>query len=124
MALWNLLRNFDPHITDGSYQVRIERNFEWGSYGNWHSMYTWFANDLSFYGVIIVMLLFGFFFQKAIHDAVELDNPYAKVMVYLFFLMAIFVPCNNQIAQQFAVLFGFIYSFIHWQLSKRHILII
>lgn len=124
MALWNMLSNFSSGIADVSYQMRGEQFFHWGGYGNWHSMYTWFANDLSFYGVVFVMLLFGFFFQKAVRDAVELDNPYAKVMVYLFFLMAVFVPCNNQLAQQLPVLMAFIYSFIHWQLSKRHFLII
>ena len=123
MALQNLLRNFIPSITDASYQNRIE-HFGWDSYTQWHSMYSWFANDLTYFGVIIVMFLFGFFFYKALRDSLELNNPYAKVMLYYMFLMAVFLPCNNQIAQTTYTLFSFIYVFIKWQLSKRNVRIV
>ncbi len=120
MVLQNLLKKIIPDISRMSYQMRIE-NFGWDSYINWHSMYSWFANDLSYYGVIFVMLLFGYIFNKAMHDAIELNNPYAKLMVFYLSLMAVFLPCNNQLAQSTFVLFSFIYVFIKWQISKRGI---
>ncbi|MCI8995577.1 MAG: oligosaccharide repeat unit polymerase [Lachnospiraceae bacterium] len=120
MVLQNLLKNFIPDISKNSYQIRIE-SFGWDSYINWHSMYCWFANDLSYFGVIFVMLLFGYIFNKSLHDAIELNNPYAKLIVFYMFLIGIFVPCNNQLAQSTFVLFSFFYVFIKWQMSKRGI---
>lgn len=123
MALQNLLGNFIPSISDASYQTRIEQ-YGWDSYTQWHSMYSWFANDLSYFGVIFVMFLFGYVFHKALSDSLELNNPYAKVMLYYMFLMAVFLPCNNQIAQTTYILFSFFYVFVKWQLSKRNMKII
>lgn len=120
MALQNVLGNFFPTIADASYQTRIEK-FGWDSYTQWHSMYSWFANDVSYFGVIIIMFFFGYFFHRALRDSLELNNPYAKVMLCFLFLMAVFLPCNNQIAQTTYVLFSFFYVFIKWQLSKRSI---
>ncbi len=118
MAIQNVLKQFLPTIANASYQVRIEQ-FGWDSYTQWHTMYSWFANDVTYYGVIAVMLLFGFIFHKAYNDSLKLNNPFAKAMLYYFFLMAIFLPCNNQIGQTTYMLFSFFYVFIKWQLSKR-----
>lgn len=123
MALQNLLGNFIPSISDASYQTRIEQ-YGWDSYTQWHSLYSWLANDFSYFGVIFVMLLFGYIFHKALKDSLELNNPYAKVMLYYMFLMAVFLPCNNQIAQTTYTLFSFFYVFVKWQLSKRNVKII
>lgn len=119
MALQNLLGNVFSNISNASYQVRIEQ-FGWDSYTQWHTMYSWFANDISFYGVPIIMFLFGYVFHKALRDTIELNNPYAKLMLYYMFLMAVFLPCNNQLAQSSYILFSFFYVFIQWQLSKRY----
>lgn len=121
MALQNILKEFIPEIANKSYQIRIE-SFGWDSYENWHSMYTWFANDLSFLGVIFLMLAFGFTFNKSLYDAITLNNPYAKLMVFYMFFMAVFLPCNNQLAQTTFVMFSFVYVFIRWQISKRGII--
>ncbi|MBE5775004.1 MAG: hypothetical protein E7337_13905 [Clostridiales bacterium] len=118
MALQNLLGNFIPTISERTYQVRIER-FGWDSYTQWHTMYTWIANDLSFFGVMLYMGLFGYVFRRALRDSIELNNPYAKLMVYFMFLKAVFLPCNHQLAQTTYVMFSFIYVFIMWQISKR-----
>lgn len=123
MALQNLLKNFVPTIADASYQTRIEQ-FGWDSYSQWHSMYSWFANDISYLGVSFVMVLFGYIFHRALRDSLELNNPYAKVMLYYMFLMAVFLPCNNQIGQTTYTLFSFFYVFIKWQLSKRNVRIV
>lgn len=118
MALQNLLKNFIPTISERTYQVRIEQ-FGWDSYTQWHTMYTWIANDLSFFGVILYMGLFGYVFRRALRDSLELNNPYAKLMVYFMFLKAVFLPCNHQLTQTTYVMFSFVYVFIMWQISKR-----
>lgn len=122
MALQRLIGNYVPTIANNSYQLRVEK-YGWKSLQQWHTMSSWFANDITYYGVVIIMLLFGIVFRKALNDAVELGNPYAKLMVYFLFLEAVFFPCNNQIAQSTYVLFAFVYVFVKWQLSKRVVLL-
>lgn len=119
-GLQNLINNFIPDIAINSYQIRIEQ-FGWDSYIQWHSMYSWFANDISYFGVIPLMGIYGFLFKKALHDSIELNNPYAKLMTYFMVLIAFFLPCNNQIAQSTYTLFAFIYVLIKWQLTKKGI---
>ncbi|MDO5666184.1 MAG: hypothetical protein Q4G63_13160, partial [Bacteroidia bacterium] len=67
---------------------------EWSATINWHTAYTWIANDLSFIGVIIWMFLLGMLFSILVK--LSLDN--SKVAIILFSLIVqiiIFLPMNN-----------------------------
>lgn len=101
-----------------TYQVRMEP-LGWNSDVQWHSMYTWLANDVSFYGVILVMLLIGLLFGAMFRDAITTNNPFAKISVFYFILMMLFIPCNNQIAQKADTLFSFILVVLCWWISNH-----
>ena len=100
-----------------TYQVRMEP-MGWDSDIQWHSMYTWLANDVSFFGVILVMLLIGLLFGAMFRDAITTENPFAKISVFYFILMMLFIPCNNQIAQKSDTLFSFVLVVLCWLVSK------
>lgn len=100
-----------------TYQVRMEP-MGWDSDIQWHSMYTWLANDVSFFGVILVMLLIGLLFGAMFRDAITTENPFAKISVFYFILMMLFIPCNNQIAQKSDTLFSFVLVVLCWLISK------
>lgn len=104
-------------IDQFTYQMKLEP-LGWDSDIQWHSMYTWIANDVSFYGVIIVMLLIGIAFGAIFKDAISKENPFAMACVFYFILMVLFIPCNNQLAQRPETLFSFILLIICWVLSK------
>ena len=111
------------HITDikqYSYQERIEK-YGWDSDINWHTMFTWLANDVSFYGVAIVMLLIGFLAGAMYKDSIIGDNPFAKVGMYFFLLMALFIPCNNQLGQSVDTLVSFVFILLCWFVSKLYL---
>lgn len=63
---------------------------------NWHTAYTWLANDLSFYGVVVYIFLLGFFLSVLIKEASK-GEVLALILLPLFFMMVIFLPMNNNI---------------------------
>lgn len=110
-----------PHLT--IYQHRIEK-FGWNEDVQWHTAYSWFANDVSFLGVAFVMLIFGILFAMAYKDSIKTNNPFAHIMVYFFTLAAFFIPCNNQLFQSTYVMFSFITTFIIWICTRGRKIIV
>ncbi len=105
-------------IEQFTYQLKLEA-LGWKSGLQWHSIYTWLANDFSFYGVIVAMFLIGVLFGEMFKDAVKGTNPFAKISVFYFMLMMLFIPCNNQIAQRADTLFSFVLIVLCWFLCKH-----
>jgi len=77
-------------------------------------MYSWIANDFTFWGVIPIMFFIGMLYAMAYKDAVITNNPYAKVVTYYFTLLSIFIPCNNQLFQSTYTYFAFVSALIFW----------
>lgn len=118
MAIVKLLKSY---ITDfpylRTYQHRIEP-FGWDEDIQWHTMYSWFANDIGFLGVAIIMFIFGLLFATAYKDSIKTNNPFAHVMVYFFSLGVFFIPCNNQLFQSTYVMFSFITITFLWLCTR------
>lgn len=105
-------------IDQYTYQMKTELVCGWNSDVRWNCIYTWLANDFSFYGVPIAMLMIGILFGAMFQDAIINENPFAKMSVFYFMLMILFIPCNNQIAQRPDTLFSFLFVVFCWVLSK------
>ena len=123
MAVEKILKEY---VTDwayvNTYQHRIQ-DFGWHEDIQWHTAYTWFANDFSFVGVIIVMVVFGVLFAMAYKDVINTNNPYAYIIFYFFVLEAFFIPCNNQLFQSTYVFFSFITCLICWLGTRGRVMI-
>lgn len=118
MAIIKLLKKYvSSGIMNATYQHRLEA-FGWDYEIRWHSMYSWFANDVSFAGVIIIMFLIGMLFAMAYKDSIRTNNPFAHVMVYYFTLMVFFIPCNNQVFQSTYTMFSFFTVLILWLCTR------
>lgn len=118
MAIEKLLKEYLtewPYLH--TYQHRIQQ-FGWDENVQWHTMYTWFANDFGFLGTAIVVLILGILFGASYKDAIRTNNPFAYVMVYFFTLAIFFAPCNNQLFQSTYVLFSFITALICWLCTR------
>jgi hypothetical protein len=100
-----------------TYQVKLEP-MGWDSDVRWHTMYMWLANDVSFYGVIAVMLLIGFVFGMMYKDAIKYKNAFAKASMFFYVLMFVFIPCNNQLGQSNETLFAFLLLVAAWFLCS------
>lgn len=118
MFLVNFVSEHVYDIDQFTYQMKVEKAYGWDSDVQWSCMYTWLANDVSFYGVIIAMLLIGILFGAMFKDAITTENPFAKMSVFYFMLMMLFIPCNNQIAQRADTLLSFILIVLGWLVSK------
>ena len=105
-------------IDSMTYQRRMEQ-FGWNARIRWHTIYTWFANDVSIYGVVLIMFVIGFCFALAYKDSLSGKNPFARIMVYFLVVTCLFIPCNSQILQSTYTLFSFITILICWLTTRR-----
>jgi hypothetical protein len=115
------VEQYFPQIYENTYQARIEDNYNWGSQENWHSLYSWLANDLSFIGVIFFMFGFGYLTAIVYKDSLYSNNPFAKVMFYFLTISIFFIPANNQMGASLEKLFTFATIFIFWLYGRRDV---
>ena len=106
-------------INQFTYQHRIMEAFHWDERVQWASMYTWAGNDISLYGVILLMYVIGYFFALAYRDCMTTENPFARLLVVYFTIMCIFMPANNQIMQNGYSHLAFIGAFVAWLVTTR-----
>lgn len=86
----------------------------WHDQYTWSGALTWFASDISFYGVPIFLLLVGFFFGRSWCDAIYHRRLSAVVVFSLILYFFAYLPANNQLFQSVeyfsgASVFVFIY---------------
>ncbi len=101
---------FGFDVTDISYLTRIEQVFPWQADHNWHTIYTWLANDIPFCLLPLLFLVYGVVFAAAWIDSLENHNPYA-ILIYCFFVVRIaYMSANNQVL-------SLSHSFIAWYIT-------
>lgn len=119
MGIVDLLTKRGIDLNSMTFQQRAEELYHWNSRVQWASMYTWLANDISFIGVIICMLVIGIFISKVLKDALLSNNPFAVCLMVYLTIMVFFIPMNNQIFQTTYMLFGFAYILFRWITTTR-----
>ena len=102
-----------------TYQAQIEQ-FGWPLESAWHSSYLMFANDVSYFGVIIIMFLIGKYFAEAFTDALYNSNVFAKIMFIYFIIEIIFLSGNNQMGQSMEHFTSFWFLFIIWRVTRKY----
>ncbi|WP_201004015.1 hypothetical protein [Pseudomonas cichorii] len=94
-----LQRVFAEHlgidVRDKTFQRKITARWDENVY--WHSFYSYIANDVSFFGVSIVMLVLGWYFANVYLSVVINDDFFAKMLLPLFAIMFLYIPANNQV---------------------------
>jgi hypothetical protein len=117
----NLEDFFNISLFQYTYQNRVALE-GWSPYLNWHSIYSWFANDISYFGVVILMFFLGKYFSRIVYRSIVLKDPITSVLFCLLCIMFFYFPLNNQIfamPQTFMTFWGLnIYWFITTQFSK------
>jgi hypothetical protein len=92
-ALISLGRAFGIDVWDDKYMHRLQR-MGVDEYGVWHSAYTWYASDVSFYGVPIVLLIVGFLYGFSWTQGVRGDFL-SRIVFIVFGNMLLFLFANN-----------------------------
>lgn len=75
---------------------------------NWHTIYVWLANDVTFIGVPFLIFIIGYLFAKTWVDSVRGQNEAAIPLFALFLIMIFYFYANNQVLS-----FSFV-PFIVW----------
>lgn len=108
-------------VSEMSYLHRIEMSFPWLEAHNWHSLYTWLANDVSFIFVPVVFFVYGFILCKAWIDSVEKHNPYAIIIVCFSFIRFAYTSANNQVMSSSFSFIAWYFALFMWVLSNKGI---
>lgn len=67
------------------------------SYNHWHSAYMWYANDVSFFGVPIIMFLHGMFMARLWRVVIFRKNVFAVGLFLLTIYQGIYLSANNHV---------------------------
>jgi len=81
-------RLFGTNIQDYSYPARIEV-YGWDRYTQWSSFYLWWASDLSYIGVGILMFSMGFFYS-AIGNTLTKQGDVASIILMAYTIITLF----------------------------------
>lgn len=102
-------------LSSRTYQRKITA--KWDESAQWHSFFSYIANDVHFIGVIFVCFFLGVFFAMIWHTCLRESNFWSFLMLPLMALLVIFMPANNQVfglpesfSSFYFVLFGWLSS--------------
>lgn len=71
----------------------------WDDKAVWSTVFPEIASDVSFFGVPMVMLVFGYLWGSAWKRAVRQADDYSLVFFAILMVFMFYIPANNQIAQ-------------------------
>lgn len=98
MAMWNYLdRFFGYNPMPDTYMGLLESTYGIDSYVNWHSIYLWIANDVTFIFVPLVIFFIGLYFGRVWKDALNAANPWAFPVLGYMTIMVFYFFANNQV---------------------------
>lgn len=114
-----LMENINPALSDRTYQAKLEK------YGidrnvNWHSVYVWWANDVSFLGVILIMFIWGYFWGAVYKDFRYTHNPVSIMLFCLCIIWLFYSSANNQLMNFPFQAMAFILLTAFWIINRRY----
>ncbi|MGO4606564.1 hypothetical protein AB4142_09520 [Variovorax sp. 2RAF20] len=83
-----------------TYPFRTEVLTGWPAGMYWSTAFPWFASDLTFPGVLILMSLLGFIFARVWLSSLRHMDLISLAALGQFFLFIVFLPANNQVLMQ------------------------
>lgn len=92
----NIKQLFNNDLFINTYQNRIQYT-GWDAQLNWHSIYSWIANDISYLGVLVLMFFMGKYIAVIYFRSIKYDDPLSIVLFSLMITMIFYFPMNNQI---------------------------
>lgn len=108
------------NLKELTYQYKVQTEFGWDARVQWHSIYSWLANDFGIYGVILIMFLIGFLFAILYKESILFDNPVSELLLVFFLILFFYIPANNQIVQGLEAFSSFYFAILLWFLCKNH----
>lgn len=94
--------------------VRMENEVGWPGLMIWPSAFAWWASDLTWVGVIILMFVFIRYLCILLKESLEFQNPLSIAIFSYLFIGIVFLPCNNQLMQGSANFISTITLIVFW----------
>jgi len=98
---WSLLHMINKYggidLMPYTYQGMLEATKGISSGGQWHTIYSWIANDVSFLGCPIVVYVIGYYFAKMWIEVKKKSNFYAIPLLSMFSICVFWFFGNNQV---------------------------
>jgi hypothetical protein len=113
-ALVSLATAAGIDVWSDTYMHRLQRQGI-DEYGVWHSAYTWFASDVSFYGVPVLLFFIGYFFGFSWAQGRQGDFL-SRVVFVMFGNVLLFLFANNTYLA--SVFYAFIAFVPFWMLTR------
>jgi hypothetical protein len=101
-------------VWSDTYMHRLQR-YGIDEFGVWHSAYTWFASDVSFYGVPPLLFVLGFFFGFSWTQGLKGDFL-SRVVFIMFGNILLFLWANNTYLS--SIFYAFIVFVPFWMFSR------
>lgn len=99
-----------------SYPVRMQQTYGVGAYACWHTIFPWIASDFTFFGAIIVVSIFIYYWAKAWKEYMVDESWISIVMFVQLTIFVLYIPCNNQLFQTRDSIVATIVIFLLWYL--------
>lgn len=111
----NLMNRFGLRLLPYTYVGQLEK-IGIDPMINWHSIYTWLATDLTFWGVPIFIYFMGYYLATTWLDTIYRRNLYSSSVLVLFVIMTFYSFANNQV---FSLSFiAFFVLFYLWKINR------
>lgn len=116
-----LLTNFKYFfgIDYQKYTFQYKVSDKWDQFAQWHSFYSYIANDVSFPGVIFIMFILGLSLASIYLSAIYYNNVVAHSLLTLYAILFLYLPANNQVFSMMQSFSTFFELLILWMFSKR-----
>ena len=102
-----------------SYLGQIYEHFGFSALRSWSTMYAWWASDVSFVGIPVVMYFVMYGFGSAWRSFIKTKNVYAFLFFFLIVRFFMYISANNQVFMQYDTLNAYVFMLIAWKLSKK-----
>ncbi|WP_027308884.1 hypothetical protein [Caloramator sp. ALD01] len=109
----NFQELFNLDLWKYTYQARIAYK-GWDPFINWHSIYSWLANDVSYLGVLVIMFLLGKYYAIVCYRSIRNKDPITSVIFCLLVICFFYFPANNQILSTPSTFMAFWGLNIYW----------
>jgi hypothetical protein len=115
IKIWNTFTGDD--LLKKTYMGELQTLYGIDPMINWHSFYVWFASDITFPGVVLLVFLIGYLLGLSWMDLLYKRSAYAPVVFTLLITMVLYFFANNQVLS-FSFI-PFVYFLFRWLYDRR-----
>jgi len=108
---------FNIDLWKYSYQSRVAYE-GWQPLLNWHSIFSWLANDISYFGVLFLMYFLGKYFAVVYYRSVVNKDPIASTIFCLLVICFFYFSSNNQVLSSPSTFMAFYALNLLWFYKK------